>query len=146
MKVLALSLLLASAAHATEGRASPAKVSRGLIVGQAISLGLLYLGNVGTAAVSAIVASSAPVVPAQTSSLNALFIPIAGPFIALGDPRNHTPLMVFALVLDAVAYVTSLTVLTVAIVIGSSSKLSPSAWLSPGAAGSAGATLTLRLP
>ncbi|MDP1825007.1 MAG: hypothetical protein Q8L48_17250 [Archangium sp.] len=140
-----MSLILVAAAQAQERRgapASPAKVSRGLIVGNAISLGLLYLGNVGTAVVSALVASSQP---GQTSSLNGLFIPIAGPFVALADPRNHTPLAVFALVFDAVAYLTSLTVLTVAIVVGSS-KLAPTAWLSPGAAGAAGATLTLRLP
>ena len=136
-KFLVLSLAIAGAAQAKP------REGLGLISSSLISLGTLYLGNVGTATVSLAVSGSF-----ENSSLNALYIPIAGPFIALGDPRNAPAISSVPLVLDCIAYVAAVTVVVVAIVMEHLVGSMPRAWLlAPGAPrAAAGATFILQLP
>lgn len=136
MRCLGLALILCFAGLAQ------AKPREGLLGGSLVSLGSLYAANVGTALISAAVEGSF-----EQSSLNALFIPIAGPFIALGDPRNAPALRSVPLVIDCVATVGTITWVIISIVLDSAAS-SPRTWLlTPGAARAPlGASFTILLP
>ncbi len=101
---LALTLLVLSAAP-VESVAQPAPkrdaVGRGLIIGGASAFATTWLASVGAALIGETVAFL-PVFPAQTSSLRGLYVPVAGPFIALADRRNQTVAGVTLLVVDGV--------------------------------------------
>ncbi len=154
---LALSIFLVAGAHAQtpdEGRGfveqpstPPLKKGGGLWIGGLISLGTLYLGNVTVAVVSGLAAASLPVIPSQTSSLGGLFVPLAGPFLALSNSRNHLPGTVVLLVLDGLAQLASATLVVWGLIAQNSEPGALSWQLLPGAAGApVGARFLVRWP
>ncbi|MDP1825005.1 MAG: hypothetical protein Q8L48_17240 [Archangium sp.] len=157
MKSFALVLAFATVASAqpvdeARGVSAPKapaarKVRRGLLIGGIASLGTLYLGSVVVAGFSVLIAGSLPVIPPERSPLVTLFIPIAGPFAALGNPRNQNPVGVALLVANGLAQLAGATLIVLGLV-GDEEPAKAAAWLlTPGAPGSAaGASLTLRLP
>jgi hypothetical protein len=143
--LVSLCLLLTTVAPLdTQRPPPPARVNRALLISGTAALATSYLASAGTASLSETISRSLPVVPAQTSSLGSLFIPIAGPFIALGDIRNRTPGRAVLLVVDGVVQVTAATLIVLGLVLPHQPSRS---WtLAPGVQGSSlGATFSVQL-
>jgi len=98
--LLALTLLVMSAAP-VDSAPKRDGVGRGLIIGGLSAFATFWTASVATALVGE-TRATLPVFPAQTSSLRGLYVPLAGPIIALADPRNQTVVGVTLLVVDGV--------------------------------------------
>jgi hypothetical protein len=129
-----------------EQKARVRSPKKGLLIAGTAVLGGSYLLSLFTAALTEISSRSLPVVPPQTSSYTGLFVPVAGPIIALADPRNQNASMTPLLVLDAVAQTGGLVLLIVGLAMPApETAKTPTVWLVPTAGASgAGATFGMR--
>lgn len=155
MRVVALLLLIARLAHAQvdEGRgvAPPPdarwKPNKPLLIAGGVSLGVLYLANVAISINEQSNSSSFSGFAYFPPRFDALCVPFAGPFVALGNYRNSTEGgTVVLLIADGLAQLASLTLFVIGLIGERNPERAP--WLlAPGAAGApAGATFTVRLP
>ena len=155
MRAVVLGLLVAGLAQAQgdEGRGvAPQpdarwKPNKPLLVAGGVSLGVLYLANVAISINEQSNSSSFNGFAYFPPRFDALCVPFAGPFIALGNYRNSTEAgTVLLLIADGLAQLAGLTLFVIGLVGEQNPERAP--WLlAPGAAGApAGATFTLRLP
>ncbi len=79
------------------------------------TLGVVYSLNLLVAAISSLAYGSG--LPRDTSPLSPLFVPIVGPWIALGHPLNQGPPGATALVFDGLSQLASTTMIVMAIVL-----------------------------
>jgi hypothetical protein len=141
--LLALCLMVQSAVPAAELHHTPrpGKVNQTLLLSGTAAFAASYLASVSVGVLSEVIAGSLPVVPAQHSSLNGLFIPVAGPFIAMANVRNRDPGATLILAADGVVQLAAVTMIVVGLVL----PHEPSrVTIAPGVSGSGlGATLML---
>ncbi|MFT3713204.1 MAG: hypothetical protein QM817_36580 [Archangium sp.] len=137
--VAAPPLIVVDLPEAKPVRRSP---KRALTIAGTAVFGASYGLSLGVAAITEMTARSLPVVPAATSSMTGLFVPVVGPIIAAADPRNLNAQTTALMLLDGLAQGVGLVFLIVGIALPApEAAKAPTAWLvptvTPGGAGAA---------